>query len=1268
MASEMRVAPDGYSLGKRLHSTPHAEVFEAVRTADGVEVVLKAYLLDRNTDPRPRAQREFDALRRLSCAGVPRALDIDRRGESPVLVLERLPGIPLARLLEDGPLPLPRCLAIGIQLADILSEVHAARILHKDLSPNNVLIAPSDGRVWIVDFGLATELGSAERGSALLTGTVAGTFHYISPEQTGRMNRGCDFRSDLYSLGTTLYHALCGSPPFTVTDPLELIHSHMARWPADPRQHRPDLPDAISRLILKLLRKEPDERYQSARALHADLLACSDQLERSGRIDPEFVLASAEIPERPRFSARLHGRERESTALAAAYARAAAGKVQLVLLTGEPGAGKSSLVDQLRPVIAETNGYLALGKFDAYRDRAYGGWVAALGSFAQQLLLESDTRLARWRSELGEGLGSIARALLELVPDLEFVLGDVPPVPRLGPRETQARLSLALQRFAAVCATAQHPLVLFLDDLQCSDDGSRVLLEELLGSVDAKALLLVGAYRSAEVHAQHPLASLIARLAQRGVTLERIDLGPLSVEATTAMLADALERPPDSVRALAQLIELKTGNSPLLARQFLEHLHQRGWLRYEGGVGWTWDEAQIQSAEVPDGAVALITAKIDGLAAEPRAMLEFASCISDEFDLDLLVELSGKPRETIETPLFALAQQGLITPAPGGFRFAHDRIREAAQARLSEQERSELHARTARLLIERSSEEERAQRVFEIAEHLARGLSHLPPELRLSAIELSLLAGKIALASGAGATAAGYLSVARSLTAPEDWSARRALVFELQSLSSESAFQCRDFATAFALLDDLETRGLSRFEFAQVAARRIVVLALARPPEEGAGYALSVLRRLGVRWKRHPSWLRTALELRWVDRLLGSKDEVDLRPATSIDLDSFGAILVIGAASGVLARLDKNLVALAGCHVLRYYLQHGYAAPPGYAFSAFAVYAHAVLGDVRRAERHTRLALEWNVRMPNQIFGMRTEMGIHLTYKPWVQRRRDALAPAEQIIEQAREIGDREFEYYTAFLNAFFRALAGDPVHQCEQRLRELAAAVQGARHVYVEPELAHGVYKFVRAGAAAELEQRVAESDAWIETNPSAEVYVRTLWMMLLCIHGRSDLALAQSEALGDRLLRAVPFVHVADHTFYRGLAAADLATRSRGRARRAQRRALRESLRRLRTWAKAGPDFVHMAQLLEAETARLAGHAVRARSLYDQAVQRARQQEFPHHAALGLERRALMLAEQRRGTEAAAALKDAIGLYRQWGAESKADALTQDRRKLTG
>jgi hypothetical protein len=788
-----------------------------------------------------------------------------------------------------------------------------------------------------------------------------------------------------------------------------------------------------------------------------------------------------------------------------------------------------------------------------------------------------------------------------------------------------------------------------------------VLLEELLSSIDTTALLVIGAYRSAEVDAAHPLTALVTRLVQRGVELERIELGPLDISATSGMLAEALGRPPESLRELALLVERKTGNNPLLARQFLEHLHEHGWLRHERGVGWTWDVVQIEAADVPDGAVALLTAKIERLAPAPRAALEFASCVSHEFDADLLAELSDQPRASLEAPLFALVQEGLIAPAPGGLRFAHDRIREAARARLSDEERGRLHARTACLLIERTTESERVQRVFEIVDHLERGLAHLPGELRLTTIELHVMAGKVALACGVGAIAAHYFSVARGLLQERDWDERRSLVFELWTQSAESAFQCRELEAALALLDEVEPRARSGMEFAQVAARRILVLALARPAEDGARYVLAALRRLGIRWSLRPSRLRTRIMLRVLAWRLGSAEHPVLKPATTPDLDAVAAMLVISSAGGVLSRADLQLVALGVGYVLRGFLRSGYVAPPAYAIGAFALYAYLVLGDVPLAERHTRHALYWSERVPHALYGNRAEIALQLTLRPWLERRRDALRHSSRLVEQARETGDREFEYYTRFLDATYRALAGDPVPQAEQRLRELAEDVQSSTHIYTEPEVVYGVYKLLYAcPSESEIERGATDLEATLRGgSASAEVYARTLRCMVLCVYGRYDLAFAQSETLGKRLFRVAPFVHVADHTFYRGLAAAELATLARGRARWRLRRALGTSLRRLRFWAKAGPDFVHMVQFLEAESARLRGRLAVARSLYERAAQRARQQEFPHHAALAHERRGRMLAAQRRGTEASAAIREAIALYRLWGARDKADAL---------
>jgi hypothetical protein len=842
----------------------------------------------------------------------------------------------------------------------------------------------------------------------------------------------------------------------------------------------------------------------------------------------------------------------------------------------------------------------------------------------------------------------------------------VAPVPALGPRETQARLSLALQRFLKVCARPEHPLAIFLDDLQWSDAGSRALLEELLNSQTPCALLLIGAYRSSDVEASHPLALLFARLAKLGLDVEQLQLGPLPVEGAVEMLAEALQRRGDDVAGLTELIERKTGNSPLLVRHFVEHVWERGLLHFERGVGWCWDLPALDAADIPDGAVALMTAKIGRLESEARSVLQFASCVGDEFDAEMLAEL-GRARGGLAPALDALCDAGLIAPCASGFRFAHARIREAAQALLSDEERDRLHYHMARLLLERFDESERPQHVFEIVEHLNRGLTHLPEDLRLTAIELDLLAGKVALSAGAAGTASGLLSVAQMLFREEDWATRRELCFELHLHSAESAFQNGKFDEALAWLDSLERSAGTRSEFAQVAVKRIKVLALLRSPEESARAALAVLERLGVRWPQHPSRLRAALEVRLVRWMMRLKRGELLLPAAKPDPDWLETLAYINASGGVAARIDVHLSMLSACLVMRHNLRHGYVGWPAFTLSVHALYDYVLTLDARLVTRLRDYALDLLERTPDPIYSPRSLFQIHVLLDPYLMRRRQALAPSERIAEMAREVGDREFEYYLRFIDANLRALGGDAVVDAERRMRELSETVRRSGYLYLVPEAAQRVYRLLLEPriSSEDIERQEEENERWISAHPgSGDIYVRTLWMMVLCVYGHYERALAQSDLLGERLFRVVPFGHVPDHTFYRGLAAAALAENARGALQRRYRRVLRRSLRLLRGWARAGPDFVHMVGLLDAERARLRGDFTRARSLYEQAAQRARRQDFIHHAALAHERRASMLTKLRRDTEAAQAVRATAALYQEWGAVGKVAELPPERR----
>jgi hypothetical protein len=443
---------DGFVLGKCLASDEHQRTYEATRRQDGREVVLKA--ASDALDPVTEAElsREFEALSAVAGPGIVQALALLTE-EQTVLVLDRVPGQRLAGSLASGPLELPAFLEIAIQLGEALGRVHAARWIHCYVTPSSAVIAPASLEAVLIGFHLAQPLGAEARSAQKLA--ARGDLRYMAPEQTGRMNRGVDARSDLYALGATLYHALVGEPPFQTSDPLALIHAHMARVPPPPTERNPRVPVALSRIVLKLLEKQPESRYQSAAALVADLRLCRDALLQRGHIDDALALGATHAPDRPHFSSKLYDRERETELLRALFRQVRDGSPKVLVIAGQPGAGKSALIEVLRPDVAESGGYIAIGKFDLSRDRPYAAWVAAIDGLVRQFLAESDARLSLWRESLREALGNIAKVLVDLVPDLQFVVGEVPDVPRLGPRETQARLALALRRFLKACAAAE---------------------------------------------------------------------------------------------------------------------------------------------------------------------------------------------------------------------------------------------------------------------------------------------------------------------------------------------------------------------------------------------------------------------------------------------------------------------------------------------------------------------------------------------------------------------------------------------------------------------------------------------------------------------------------------------------------------------------------------------------------------------------------------------------------------------------------------------
>jgi hypothetical protein len=1353
----------GYARDKLIHRSGRSEVWAGTRLVDGEPVVLKSYADGAEVGGAQRLQRELDVLRKVAGAGVPAGIEL-LHDDATTLVMARATGMRLRDVARATPLAPWAFLEVALQLASVLVRVHRAQLIHRDVHPGNVLADPQTFRTHLLDFGSSRPLGTAAHAAGKLSVSVqaGGMLAYIAPEQTGRMNRGIDSRSDLYSLGATLYFALTGTPPFATRDPLELIHAHIARQPDPACERRPDVPVVLSKIVQKLLQKEPEERYQTADGLAADLERCRKSLAADGHLD-EFSLGAADAPLRPLFAAKLYGREDEVAALRAAHARAASGGAELVWLAGGPGVGKTAITQQLRCEVASTGGYLAWGKFDLYRrDTPYAGWIGAIQSFVDQVLMEPEARLAMWQRELRAALGGLAGALVELVPDLGIPLGDVPAAPALEPEAARARLELAVLRFLRAAATAQHPLTLLLDDLQWADAASLRLLDVVVGEVGLGHLLVIGAYRDDEVQDVHPLRALLAGGSDRAFHGTTIHVTPLGIEATTRMLADALNTAPERAKRLAESVARKTGSNPLLIQEFVLHMHALGFLRHTDtgsvdrsrsdpsrpdasrpdasrpdasrpdasrpdasrpdvsrpdasrpdasrpdvsrpdvsrpdvsrpdvsrpdptqpdasgpdvshpdasqldanaahrhhgdGAAWTWDDDAILAAAVPEGAVALLVAKLKRLEPHAREVLELASCIASEFDVTLLMELSGRAREELEPDLLALAQEGLLAPCARGLRFAHDRVREAAQSCIGGGTRSEIHGSIARELCARLAAGEQRERVFEIVDHLNRALDHLAPAERAIAIELNHVAGDRALASGAAATARTYFGVARRLLREPGAETKPRDRFELYLKSCESAIQCGELDEALQLLDRIDAPDLAPLDFAHVAVKRIRIHAVRDSLEDGLRYVLLALAKVGPRWPLHPSKGRLLWEIVSLYRKL-RKPDLEIRMQRDPDPNRRRAqIMLIDQGGSIMARINAPLLALCTCWVLSGYVQHGYMVAPAFSLASYASFMALPVFGGRPAERLARISLAWADRISDPLHNARARMLIHGVLRPFVMRRRQALTPLTDVAEQMWEIGDHEYAYYATFFQTVYSALGGTPLPDALPALQHLALARQRSSHRYTDPERLGTMLGMLTDAKVARdprrsMEAATAENDAWIEANRGCnEPCLRTTWMLVLCVYGCHDLAFAESEKIWARLFDSNPFVHVADHTFYRGLAAAALATEAKGRDRRRLGATLAKCHGRLRKWARHGPDFVHMAALLDAERARLKGKDAQARQRYSIAAKRASAHAYPHHAGLTYARLATLLDTSRRASEAEAARELAEAAYRAWG-----------------
>ena len=704
---------DGYQINSPIYESANSIVYRGIREQDSQAVILKMLKQDYPTPAElTRYKQEYQITSNLHLEGVVKAYTLQEYQRSLVMILEDFGGNSLQMLLNDfgetqKVMSLEEFLPLAIQVAEILGQIHSSNIIHKDINPSNIVFNPQTRQIKIIDLGISTQL-TRENPTLKSPNVLEGTLAYISPEQTGRMNRALDYRTDFYSLGVTFYELLTGKLPFATTDVLELVHCHLAKQPVAPHLNT-EIPLAVSAIVMKLMAKTAEERYQSAFGLQSDLEQCWQQLQTTDRID-SFPLCTQDISEKFQIPQKLYGREQEIETLLAAFARVSGhwslvtshssqeqnkqqttnnkGQTEMMLVAGYSGIGKSALVQELYKPITQARGYFISGKFDQFqRNIPYSAVVAAFEGLVQQLLTETEAQLNLWREKLLTALGVNGQVIIDVIPEVELIIGQQPIVPELEPTESQNRFNLVFSNLIRAFCSQNHPLVIFLDDLQWTDSATLKLIELMMMSTDTEYLFLLGAYRDNEVSHSHPLMITLERLRKAEAIVNQISLTPLSINCVSQLIADTFQSNIEAVKSLTELVVTKTNGNPFFINELLKSLHADNLLYFDSSSrSWQYNLAQIKAVNITDNVVELMISKLKKQPTKTQYLLQLAACVGAEFDLNTLSIICEESAVKIFCDLKEAIQSGLIVPLTEldqqlliqQYKFGHDRIQQAA--------------------------------------------------------------------------------------------------------------------------------------------------------------------------------------------------------------------------------------------------------------------------------------------------------------------------------------------------------------------------------------------------------------------------------------------------------------------------------------------------------------------------------------------------------------------------------------------------------------
>jgi predicted ATPase len=1306
----------GYEVKEKLNESFNLYVFRAIHNETKQPVVIKVL---KGEYPNPesiiRFKREFEILKGLTLEGTIKVFSLESFNNSCAIIMEDFGAESIKKILEKRRLTLREFLSLSIKITEILGQLHQLNIIHKNINPNNIVWNQETGQIKIIDFGISTVL-SREFASIQNPNEFEGTLNYISPEQTGRMNRMVDYRTDMYSLGVTFYEMLTGQLPFASNDPMELVHCHIAKAPQPPAllasayfSQELKGPEILSKIIMKLMSKGAEDRYLSYFGLKLDLEKCLKHLKKNQTLAGlDFNPGERDFSDKFQIPQKLYGRETEIAILLNAFDRACSrvyggNAIEMMMVTGYTGIGKSALVNEIHKPIVEKRGYFISGKFDRFKHNIpFSALIQAFQDLMRQILVESESDINHWKEQILREVGPNGQLIIDVIPEVELIIGRQPAVPELPLLETQNRFDMYFQNFIRIFADESHPLTIFLDDLQWTDIPTLKLLEGLMLDSKARYLFIIGAYRDNEVDSSHPLVISLEKLKSRNAVVNFITLLPLEARHINQLISESLKCNAAESDILVKLCLAKTNGNPFFLIQFLNSLVDQGLIEFDiKNFKWEWDAAKIEEADITNNVVDLMTARIEKLSERTKRVLKLASCIGNRFDLNTLAIINEKPAVETADEINEALGRGLIQPIGESYKlagyldflkdknyserieheiqykFLHDRVHQAAYSLMGDEYES-IHLKIGKLLLQNSDKEEFEERIFDIVNHLNSGIDLINNKKDKDELaRLNLQAGKKAKAATAYEIAFQYFNTGLKLLGYNAWEDNYVLTLEMNSETAEASYLTGNFEKMDVLAGEITNHAKTLLD--RIRINEIVIRSLMARDRftEGNNQAIRILKQLGVSITPGPSKFRVLIMTLYLRVILFSKRIEDMKDLPVMtDAHKLAAMrILMNAASS--AYYTNILVAIyMALKMVHLSVKYGNSPFSSFAYELYGIILQGIAGKIIPGYEFGEFSIDILNKFNAKELQARINFIFNVFIRHWKDKLSDTIEPFTESFHRGLETGDYEFASLCSAYAGIHSFHAGARLEIVDDEMEKSIEVIKKLKQevTLIVLRLNRQVVLNLmgksesRAIIAGECYDETEMATRFIKNNDMADMGSLYALKALLCIFfDDKEESIRIAREAEKYKMTTMNLVYLPLIYFYTSLIYLTHCPGASVRKRFLYLVKVYINQKQLKKWARFAPEnLMHKWYLVEAERFRIRRIYLHAMKHYDKAVSLARQNGFIHEEALANELAAKFYSIRGNDRIARAYMKEACYLYKIWGAKAKADHLNKTYPEL--